>query len=153
MVHAVESGRTSSARTASEAISSTMPSRTICRAVSRRDSECTDPLATNEPTARGSSASPACSASIPSAYWNHSGSDRMSPNSPSETVSAVTLPLLKVGIRNSDRSSSTDRPASPRDRSHSTKHRSTSAAATNTSGMTLRPPRLSGAESVAVHHP
>ena len=68
-------------------------------------------------------------------------------------MSAVTLPLLKLGMRNSVTSSRTDFPDATRDRSQNTSAPSTTTAATKSTGMMLNPPRLIGASSVAIHHP
>ena len=116
------------------AISRTMPTRTTNGAPFRWPSWAPKPLATKLPTASGRSASPVWKAVYPRAFWNHSGSENSSPNSPRLTTAAATLPSRNDRIAKRSRSRRTTLPDSPRRLSRTTKTASASTPTTRATG-------------------
>jgi len=79
------------------------------------------PLAKKLPVARASKARPVWKAVYPITFWNHSGREKMIPNSPRLTNAAAMLPLRNDGMANRSRSNIAIWPRELRWRSISTK--------------------------------
>lgn len=115
------------------------------------------PLATNEPMASASSTNPVCRASYSSTFCSQSGSERLIPNSPSDTISAAILPLRNDGMRNNEKDSRVDRPRRWRRSPHPMKAAPETTVTRKATGMIesvngqVHSPRV-GAVSVN-HHP